>query len=397
MRILFALPYGPTVTRVRPRRLLEELAVEHDITLVGLVWGQADSDALDAWRDRGHDVYGVPHPLTTRVRAMTRDFGRPLQERVARTPHYAALVRALIERERRRGQPFDAVHVEHLRGASAVDLFDPLPLPVVWDSVDCLAELARLTAKHGPNALVRSVAALEERRTREVERELLWRVDAASVVAERDRLALLADAPGDHLYVIPNGAPVRESPVMPTDRPVACFTGKLSYHANQAAVRLLVEQIWPAVYRQMPDAELIIAGADPPRWMRRIRAPGVRLRANPEHIETVIEGSRVALAPVVYSVGIQNKLLEAWGAGIPVVATSPAAEGLPAAGRALLDPAPSVSDFVQQTLRYLGDQVYSRRMGASGYEYVQRHHSWTAAAAQFTDLYYRVSSRRRAA
>lgn len=367
--------------------LLRSLARTNDITLLALTWNDDDWQALEACRQDGIQVFGVNHRTARRTRALIGDPRRPLQQIVSSSAPFAREIRNLIRDAWLEGRPYHAVHVEHFRGAAAVDLFSPLGAPVLYDAVDCLAELARLSRRHGPNPFVRGVARLEEARTRAAERKLLDCVDVVTVVAERDRQAMVGPGCAIPVHVVPNGSPVRPAPVSLTSEPRACFTGKLSYHANQAAARVLIEEIWPRVRAEVPSAELVIAGADPPVWLLKSQRDGVRVVANPVDMTPIIEQSRVSLAPVVYSVGIQNKVLEAMATGVPVVASETAASGLLPEGREHVAMTTSNAEFVDQTVRVLTDDDRARRLGTGGYDYAKTYHSWEQVAARMESLY----------
>lgn len=398
MRILFVLPYGPTLVRVRARRLLAELASRNEVTLVALAWNELDRAAMLAWEDRCTTVHVVDHALRPAAVASKRMLREPLQYAVARSADCARLVRQLIHDANTFGRPFDVVHVEHMRGAAAVDLFDRLPVRTVFDSVDCLSELAGLTREYGPNLLVRRLAAFEQPRTRHIEAGLLQRSDVVTVVADRDRQALLQINPEARVVVIPNGVAVDGARRPLPAEPRVVFSGKLSYHANSAAARVLVNHIWPLVRSTVPDAELTIAGADPPRWLRRHDGvAGIRIVANPPDMAPVIRAARVSVAPIVYSVGIQNKVLEAMAHGLPVVATRSAMAGLLPGNDGVLAQADNPGTFAAAISRLLESDEAAQRQGDAGYEYVMRHHSWTAIAQQLEELYMPLSIQQRAA
>lgn len=388
MRLLFVLPYGPSQTRVRSRMLLETLSQRHEITLAALAWNEEDRAALAVWQARGLVVHTIPHTRAGRLGALIGDPRRPLQQIAATSPTLASTVRALIAEAARRGHHYDALHVEHLRGAAALCPTPDLGVRVVFDAVDCIAELARLTRRHNPNHLVRLLAGVEEKRTRFLEAGYVAAADAVAVVADRDRQALIAGGAPDRISVVPNGVPLREREVGLTDEPVAIFSGKLSYHANQAALRLLLAEIWPRIRSAVPDARLIVAGAEPPGWVARASGrDGVLLIPHPREMLPLIAGARVALAPTVYSVGIQNKVLEAMACGVPVVATPSAAEGLLSAAQGRLLLADDPATFAWRAVQVLSDGVLARRLGHGGQEYVRAHHSWGRAADQFEALY----------
>ena len=389
MRVLFALPYGPGPTRTRSRKILEHLVQRHSVTLVGLDWNDEDARFLDAWRGRGVEVHSVPHRKRAQLSALARHPYRPLQGSISRSSAFAKLVRELIWNARAGNQPFDAVHVEHYRGAAALDLHEPFEaVRIVYDAVDCLAQLAELTRAHSPNLFVRSLAGLEVSATREAEDDLLAHADAITVVAERDRVAMLRGRMLNHVHVVPNGVDAAPRPVAPATEPVAVFTGKLSYHANQAAVAWLLSDIWPEVRRSLPDARLRVAGANPPRWLRRQSGrDGVEVIANPDDMTAILSTARVAVAPVVYSVGIQNKVLEAMAIGLPVVATSSAAAGLLPESQGTFVQADDAAHFAAEMVCLLSNPASASALGEAGYIDVRTHHSWSRVVDRFECLY----------
>lgn len=398
LRILFALPYGPGRTRVRSRMLLEQLATSHDVTLMALCWSNEDWQAAREWSAQGLDVIPIRHGRAERVRALRGSPGRPLQEMAATSPTFAAAARNHIVAAARSGVSFDVLHVEHLRGAVALDLLQPLGVRTVFDAVDCLAELAHLTSRHNPNPVVRMVARYEQQRTARLEARLVASADAVTVAAERDRRALLRGNDLARISTIPNGVTIPRQPVELTAEPRVIFTGKLSYHANEAAARWLLEDIWPRVQARVPAAALTIAGADPPGWLRRAaRQAAVELAANPADLSALVRTARVAVAPVVYSVGIQNKVLEAMAVGVPVVGTASAAAGLEPSGRSAMRVADDPAAFAERVAELLGQQRTASELGRQGYQYVCAQHAWPDVARRFEVLYRASGARAEAA
>jgi glycosyltransferase involved in cell wall biosynthesis len=101
----------------------------------------------------------------------------------------------------------------------------------------------------------------------------------------------------------------------------------------------------------------------------------------------LIARARVALAPTVYSVGIQNKVLEALAEGVPVVATPSALAGLPSAAREFVLSGDTPAAFAAAAIRLLRDDALAANLGAAGHAYVRRHLTWSAAAVAFEALY----------
>lgn len=389
MRILFALSYGPGPTRVRSRQILERLCDRHDVTLLGLAWNDSDREALVRWRGRTESVHIIPHPRLTQLRGLVGNPLRPFQQMVATSPEFASRIRVLIQDAVEDGRPYDAVHIEHFRGAAASDLIRGLNAHVVLDAVDCLAELAAQAQRNGSRWTVRAVAAAESWRTRRAEDRLLDVADVVTVVAERDWAAMTRDRMLDNVLVVPNG--VERSHLglgrLPGARR-AIFTGKLSYHANEAALRWLLDDIWPLVKDRVPEAELTIAGDEPPGWLRKAAAGReFVLVANPPEMEPLIRNARVAVAPIVYSVGIQNKVLEAMAAGRPVVTTGSAADGFGYETVPGIACADSTEAFAAEVVRLFCNDDYAESLREEGYRYVMSYHDWDLVVRMFEELY----------
>lgn len=175
MRLLFVVPYTPTLIRTRPYNLLRSLAQRgHTVSLASLWETETERAALVALAGLGIEVLTAP---LTRARTLLNAAGavaagQPLQARYCWQPE---LARSLAERLNQRGPAFDLVHVEHLRGAEYGRWVQRhlraggQPTPVVWDSVDCISLLFEQTLRHSLSRFGRWVARLELPRTRRYE------------------------------------------------------------------------------------------------------------------------------------------------------------------------------------------------------------------------------------
>jgi glycosyltransferase involved in cell wall biosynthesis len=90
---------------------------------------------------------------------------------------------------------------------------------------------------------------------------------------------------------------------------------------------------------------------------------------------------------MVYSVGIQNKVLEAMALGTPVVVAAQAASALGARpGRDLLV-AETAQDFASATLRLLDDANLRATLSQCGRAYVEEQHNWQTVTDRLLDVY----------
>ena len=205
--------------------------------------------------------------------------------------------------------------------------------PVVFDLIDSLAlnfERRARFERAGLAPLVR----FEARRLLAFERRLVAGARAAWLVAERDRVWLAERLPAGEavklatlpLAIAPSaGAPrARAAGVAPR----AMITGNLGYFPTRQGAQAFLASAWSGVRARCPGLELVLAGARPPRGLRRAAArAGVSLIADPTDLPALLGSADLALVPLDAGSGVPIKLLEAWGAGVPVVATSWAAAG----------------------------------------------------------------------
>ena len=409
LKIVYAVPYAPTRIRTRPFHLIRALAAAgHEVTVVTCCGRPGEDGALDELAACGVRIVAerlsVARSLWNCLSALpTMD---PMQSRYSWKPR---LARRLIEAARQ-PSPADVVHVEHLRGAryglavAAAMEHGRIPrAAVVWDSVDCISSLFRRAARQSQAPLVRAAARFELPRTRRYEGRVAARFDRVLVTSEVDRRELLelarrqsADLRDDRVQVVPNGVDLEyfRPPEGPREARTLVMTGKMSYHANATAAVRFVQDVMPSVWARLPDARLWIVGQDPPAEVVRLGAcdgggetARVVVTGTVADIRPFLARAAVAVAPIQYGVGIQNKVLEALACATPVVATPQAVSALEARPGCELLVASSPSELGGAIVRLLEDPALCDRLGQAGRSFVERRHDWRAAGARLAEIY----------
>lgn len=390
LRILFISPYLPSLIRVRPFNLIKYLARQgHAVTLLALIPPGEDTSGLPSLQSWCAAVHTVPHPrwrtLWNGLRALPGQ--TPFQAAYSRSPQMAALVKNVLA-----GQPFDVVHVEHLRGAELSDAVSGLP--VVFDSVDSIALLFEHVAANGPTLKSRLLARLDLSRTQRYEGCLPQKFAHVLVTSPQDRAALarLANGSGtaNRMTVLPNGVDLAYFSQMDVPRQPnqVIFSGKMSYHANVAAAIDLATTIMPLVWQAVPEAYLVIAGKDPASELVQLAAdPRIEVTGTVPDLRPYLAQAAVSVSPMRYGVGIQNKILEAMAMGTPVVTSPQTLSALQAEADRDLLIADSPQATAQAIIRLLKDRTLRRRIGAAGRAYVETHHNWQTIVSHLTDIY----------
>jgi len=422
MKILFVVPYTPNVIRVRPYEFVRALLqAGHAVTLAAIWTTEAEQADLERLRVQGARVLAEPiagwHSAMNSLSALPSR--TPLQAVYSWQPRLLDRIIEVLSQER-----FDAIHVEHLRGSRyALELKKYLATktdrpPIVWDSVDCISYLFEQAAQNSRSWKSKLLTRFELGRTRRFEARLVEAFDRTLVTSVIDKQALvdlvrqqrLADdghrdtsrlrSAEDAIAVVPNGVDLahfgyRDGAARPANRVI--FSGKLSYHANVTAALHLVNDIMPQVWQQRPDTEVWLVGKDPAPEVRVLDTDNgngadvtgrrvVVTGAVPDMCE-YLQTSTVAVAPLLYGAGIQNKVLEALACGTPVVASPQAVAALAQNSAGEFVVADSNVEFADAIVRLLASPARRAELGIAGHAYVNQHYSWQRAALQLETIY----------
>jgi glycosyltransferase involved in cell wall biosynthesis len=98
----------------------------------------------------------------------------------------------------------------------------------------------------------------------------------------------------------------------------------------------------------------------------------------------------LAVAPILYGAGIQNKVLEAMAMGTPVVSTSRAVSALAVQNECEVLVGDDPETLSQQVIRMLRNPGLRERLGANGRRYVERCHDWDQITRQLEEIYQEV-------
>jgi glycosyltransferase involved in cell wall biosynthesis len=328
--------------RLRAVQVAGFLAAEHEVTLLAPAREPAERDeAAPA---------GLPFRVETYRRSWWARVPGALRALAGRLPWQSALFYQpdLGRRLRELAPAADLVVLQLVR--LAPHLADLGATPLAVDLIDCLSLNLAGRARYD-HPVLRWALNAEARRVARCERRLIARSSLDLVVCERDREALAAGLSAEEaerlavvpIAVAPPATELAAAEPAAAAEPLLVFTGNLGYFPNADGIVGWLETTWPALAplrNRHPGLRLVVAGDRPGRRVRRaVAAAGVqvRLEASPADLAPLLAGATVALAPLRCGSGVPIKVLEAWGAGVPVIASPFAAAGAAArAGEDLL-------------------------------------------------------------
>ncbi|HRV95245.1 MAG TPA: glycosyltransferase [Anaerolineae bacterium] len=389
LRILFISPYIPSPIRVRPYNLIKYLAkLGHEITLLALVPPGEDTASLETLNQWCRSVKTVPLPRWRTLWNATWAVpsGLPLQAAYSRSPEMAELIRTTQQATK-----FDVVHIEHLRGSELSSAVNGTP--IVFDSVDSITLLFEHTCTSGPNWQSRLMARLDLARTRRYEASLLSRYPRVLVTSPKDRDALVSYSTVrgmERFAVLPNGVDLEYFKPMDVlrDSQTLVLTGKMSYHANIAAALDVAQHVMPLVWQQFPEAQFVIAGKDPASEIQTLAADHrIIVTGTVPDLRPYLATSTLAVSPMRYGVGIQNKILEAMAMKTPVITTSKALSSLQVRDGNEILVADTPQAVAEKVVGLFKDQSLARCLGEAGRRYVENYHDWNVTVRNLEVVY----------
>jgi glycosyltransferase involved in cell wall biosynthesis len=219
--------------------------------------------------------------------------------------------------------------------------------------------------------------------SRKLDRELRPRFSVILATSEEDAAIARRIAPGARVIVYPNALRCVEVPQL-RQLPRIVLSGNFEYHPNIDAVAFLCKEIWPSLRRTFPELRLRLVGRGD-AFIRRLlprgsaEETGIEVTGPVEDALSEIAQAQVVIAPIRTGSGTRIKILEAWAAARPVVATPLAAEGLYADDGVNIVLASGANEFAAEVGRLLRDSAARERIGSAGRRTFEDRYTWETA------------------
>jgi glycosyltransferase involved in cell wall biosynthesis len=160
----------------------------------------------------------------------------------------------------------------------------------------------------------------------------------------------------------------------------------MAYEPNQKAVDWLINHAWPVIIDQLPTAKLYIIGRDPSKALldRVVNERSIKVTGTVDNIWQYYNSLDVFLCPLQNGAGLQNKILEAMYAKLPIVASNIANSGLNATKKEIIladDP----QLFSDEALNLIVNTKRASELGNAAYEFVNSKFSWPNIVKQLLD------------
>jgi glycosyltransferase involved in cell wall biosynthesis len=316
---------------------------------------------LPRWRSYAATVCSLPSAV-------------PMQVAYYRSTAMARLIDERVARER-----YDLVYVHLFRMAEyARDLLLPKVLGL---QISQALNLTRMVDTVGDPAR-RLFYRIEAAKARPYEAEVCRDFDRVFVVGRRDRDEIVKATPVDNIVVQPHGQDLPAAEGLAGARREAgaiVMCGVMATYTNVDAAAWFAREVFPLVEREIPEASFWIVGRQPQRELLALaRPPRVVVTGEVADVYDWLLRAEVGVAPLRIGAGMQNKLVQEMAAGLPVVATPVANEGIQAEDGTELWLREDPRAFADAVIALLRDRAARGRLGAAARDFVEREWTWEA-------------------
>jgi sugar transferase (PEP-CTERM/EpsH1 system associated) len=396
MHILFVTPYVPSRIRVRPYHLIKALAKEHTLSLVALLCDEYERGMITEIADYCQSVQLVSLPR--RQSYINCLLALPTLTPLRVAYYHSSLFTECIVKVVRE-QRIDVVHGELIKVVPALRMaLLHERVPVVYDAVDCISSYLKQQHSTAGNPLKRAFIFSELKKMQYFEPRALRTFDMVIITAAYDREILIKQGEQpEHIRVVPNGVDTEYFTPLSSPREVdsLVFCAKMDYFPNMQAILIFCREVLPRIWERRPGVRLKIVGNNPPAIVRQLSADKrIMVTGYVPDIRPYLAGASVALAPLLVTAGMQNKVLEALAMGTPLVATPASCRALHVEHGVHLLVAEGAQPFAEAILSLLEQPRLAEQVGRNGRAYVEERHSWSRSAQMLSEIYQQVTRAR---
>lgn len=297
----------------------------------------------------------------------------PLQLHYYWSPEMRARVQAVATEER-----IDAAYGYHLRSAPYLTGLAGVPKVIALQPAQVLHFGRRWEVIRNP--VKRLAYGVEYWRLRGYERGIGKQFDRCLLISETDRRAIDPSGELKNVFFNPHGTDVlRFAPPRETTRePMSLvFAGALGIDTNSDAVLFFARKVLPLIWRERPDVRVYVVGRYPPASIRRLAQDRrIDVTGLVPDVRPYLWRAAVGIDPIRIAAGMQNKVIEGMAAGLPMVITSAANEGIGARHGENVWIADAPEEFASAVLTLLRDSARAHALARRAQAFAQSHWTW---------------------
>lgn len=267
----------------------------------------------------------------------------------------------------------DYIHCHLIRTTEYVKGITNIPKSL--DFMDAYSSGMQKRLNTETNLFKKLLFRYEQKKLEAYEAKAFEYTDRYCIISNQDKDAV-SNPDSKPIEIVPNGVDFDKFfPRKEAKRYDLVFMGNMTYPPNQVAVEFLQQQIMPLVLEKRPATTLLIAGIGA-NSLKKEESKNVTFIEHFEDISDSIAYSKVMVAPMRISIGLQNKIIQALAMQVPCIVSPSSNKPIGAnAGQSIVE-AETAKEFSKEILDLIDDENRLENIAVNGYEFVKNHFSW---------------------
>lgn len=369
--------------KLRAFNQIKQLSKKHQIILFALNDSVLSNEALTELKKYCRGISIIKFSKFTIFFNLVRALfsGLPLQVGY----FYFGKAQKKIDELIKKHQP-DHIYCQLIRTAEYVKKYPHIPKTL--DYMDVFSKGIERRKKTGPFYL-KPLFWLEYKRLVKYERTVFGYFNNKTIISEQDK-NFIQHPERQQIKVVPNGVDMEFFKAVPQKKEFELlFNGNMNYPPNIESVEYLVNRIMPLVWKKEPAVRLLISGASPHKRVIALHSEKVQVSGWVDDIRENFGKSKLLVAPMQISIGLQNKLLEAMAMQMPCITSTLANNALRAKAGEQIVVADTPEQYANHIIELLTDETKAKQIAMNGYRYVMSNFNWQNTTATLDSLFYK--------
>jgi polysaccharide biosynthesis protein PslH len=348
---------------------IRELSKRHDICLLAVNNGEVTEAQLAEVRPYCKEMHVFPLSKIDIGLNVLRAFakGIPFQAGVFYKPSFHAQMRDIVTRF----QP-DAMHCHLIRMSEYCR--DIKNIRKSLDYMDTFSVGAKRWYESA-NFLLKPILAIEYKRLLAYEAKMFDVFDGKAIITEQDR-SYIPHPRNQEIAIVSNGVDFEEfQPISGEKKYDLLFMGYMGYAPNVDAVCFFAKEVMPLLVEKRPTLKLLIAGHTPDQKVLDLASECIDVIPDWKRIRESFIMSRVMIAPMFISIGLQNKIIQSMAMKVPVVCSRLANRAVKASPECIRE-ADTPQEFVKEILDLLENPEKSEKIANNAFNFVHENFDW---------------------
>lgn len=366
--------------KLRAFNQIKELSKKNQVVLFALNDAKWEEKALEELKKYCVGISIMPLPKKTILGNLFRAFfnGLPLQVGY----FYFAKAQRKVDELILKHNP-DHIYCQLIRTSEYVKKYSSKPKTL--DYMDVFSKGIERRKATDP-FYMKPFLWLEYRRLLKYEKNIFSYFTNKTIISKQDR-DLIPHPDHSQIRVIPNGVDTDYFKPMARKKEFELlFNGNMNYPPNVESVEFLVEKIMPYVWSRMPQVRLLISGASPSSRVKELESGNVVISGWVDDVRENYAKSKILVAPMQISIGLQNKLLEAMAMQIPCVTSALANNALGAKHNDQIMVAEKPEQYALHIIELLTNEAKAKQIANNGYKFALDNFNWRSTTAELEKL-----------